>query len=179
MNRALMSAVLPLVASMGLAGEAVAADRDRAFFESVEGEWAGPGEIVAGKYKGTKFTCNFQGSTPDGKVGLSFDGGCRVGVFTQRMSASIERRGNGYKGTFLDGSQGKGLDVTYGNVDGNKVVMSLIRNQLKGAMLAKLSGADNMTVTISVKVEKQMVPVIGINLKRVDGGAVGSVARSD
>jgi len=179
MKRAFVSAVLPLVASMGLAGEAVANERDRAFFESVSGEWAGPGEIVAGKYKGTKFTCNFQGSTPDGKVGLTFDGGCRVGVFTQRMSASIERRGNGYKGTFLDGSQGKGLDVTYGNVDGNKVVMSLIRNQLKGAMLAKLAGENNMTVTISVKVEKQMVPVIGINLKRVDGSAVGSVARSD
>jgi hypothetical protein len=179
MKRAFVSAVLPLVASMALAGEAVAADRDRVFFESVSGEWSGPGEIVAGKYKGTKFTCNFQGTTPDGKVGLTFDGGCRVGVFTQRMSASIERRGNGYKGTFLDGSQGKGLDVTYGNVDGNKVVMSLIRNQLKGAMLAKLSGDDAMTVTISVKVEKQMVPVIGINLKRVDGSSVGSVARSD
>lgn len=179
MKRVLMSAVLPLVVSAALPEEAVANERDRAFFESVAGEWAGPGEIVAGKYKGTKFTCNFQGSTPAGKVGLTFDGGCRVGVFTQRMSASIEKRGNGYKGTFLDGSQGKGLDVTYGNVDGNKVVMSLIRNQLKGAMLAKLSGADNMSVTISVKVEKQMVPVIGINLKRVDGTSVGSVARSD
>jgi hypothetical protein len=179
MKRAIISAMLPLAASVALPGEAVASERDRAFFESVEGEWAGPGEIVAGKYKGTKFTCNFQGSTPDGKVGLTFDGGCRVGVFTQRMSASIEKRGNGYKGTFLDGSQGKGLDVTYGNVDGNKVVMSLIRNQLRGAMLAKLAGENDMTVTISVKVEKQMVPVIGINLKRVDGGAVGSVARSD
>jgi hypothetical protein len=179
MKRAIISAMLPLAASVALPGEAVANERDRAFFESVEGEWTGPGEIVAGKYKGTKFTCNFQGTTPDGKVGLTFDGGCRVGVFTQRMSASIERRGNGYKGTFLDGSQGKGLDVTYGNVDGNKVVMSLVRNQLKGAMLAKLAGENNMTVTISVKVEKQMVPVIGINLKRVDGSSVGSVARND
>jgi hypothetical protein len=179
MKRVLVSAVLPLVVSAVLPGEAVANERDRVFFESVAGDWTGPGEIVAGKYKGTKFTCNFQGSTPAGKVGLTLDGGCRVGVFTQRMSATIEKRGNGYKGTFLDGSQGKGLDVTYGNVDGNKVVMSLIRNQLKGAMLAKLSGADNMSVTISVKVEKEMVPVIGISLKRVDSASVGSVARSD
>jgi hypothetical protein len=180
MKRVLMSAVIPLMAvsaSVALPGASFASDKD--FFESVSGEWVGPGEIVAGKYKGTKFTCNFQGSTPSGKVGLSFDGGCRVGMFTQRMSASIEKRGNGYKGTFLDGSQGKGLDVTYGNVDGNRVVMSLIRNQLKGAMIAKVSGQDKMTVTISVKVEKQMVPVIGINLKRVDGTAVGSVARND
>ncbi len=38
-----------------------AATRDKAFFESVAGTWKGPGEIVAGKYKGTKFTCNLIG----------------------------------------------------------------------------------------------------------------------
>ncbi|MGD9915735.1 MAG: hypothetical protein AB7S80_16785 [Rhizobiaceae bacterium] len=183
MKRVFMSAVLPLMlaatANTGLAGVGNASEKDKKFFQGVSGEWRGPGEIVAGKYKGTKFTCTFQGSTPDGKIGLIFDGGCRVGVFTQKMSATIEKTGKGYRGSFLDGSQGKGLDVTYGNVDDNKVIMSLIRNQLKGVMLAKLKGEDDMNVTISVSVDKQMVPVIGISLRRVDGTAVGSVASRD
>ncbi len=38
-------------------------------------------------------------------------------------------------------------------------------------MIARLSSDDAMTVTVSVRVEKQMVPVIGMNLKRVDGAA--------
>jgi hypothetical protein len=33
-----------------------------------------------------------------------------------------------------------------------------------------------MTVTVSVLVDDQMVPVIGMNLKRVDKGSVGSIA---
>jgi hypothetical protein len=169
--------VLAVSAPFAVTDTAGANERDRKFFESVEGEWVGPGEIVAGKYKGTKFTCTFTGSTPAGTIGMSLDGGCRVGVFTQKMSAKIERSGGNYRGTFMDGAAGKGLDVTSGNVDGRKVVFSLNRKQLKGAMLARLAGDDKMTVTVSVKVDKQMVPVIGMNLKRVDASAVGSVAQ--
>ena len=108
---------------------------------------------------------------------MTLDGSCRVGLFTQRMSATVERRGNGYRGTFMDGASGKGLDVVSGNVNGSKVVFSLNRASLKGAMIAKLASEDNMTVTVSVRVAKQLVPVIGMNLKRVDGSSVGSVAQ--
>lgn len=180
MKRAILSAFLPLAAAsaaVGLAGTADASERDKKFFKQVEGEWVGPGEIVAGKYKGTKFTCTFTGSTPEMAVGMTLDGSCRVGVFTQKMSATVERQGNGYRGTFMDGAAGKGLDVVSGNVDGRKVVLALNRSALKGAMIARLSSDDAMTVTVSVRVEKQMVPVIGMNLKRVDGAAVGSVAQ--
>lgn len=172
----LRSACLPL-AAMLCAQPAVAADRDETFFRSVRGEWVGPGEIVAGKYKGTKFTCTLTGVTPNGKVGMTLDGSCRVGVFTQRMSASIERRGRGYRGTFLDGAAGQGLDIVGGSVTGSRVVMSLNRNELKGAMLANLKGRDAMNVTVSVRVDKQLVPVIGMNLKRVDSTAIGAVAQ--
>jgi hypothetical protein len=180
MKRAILSAFLPIVAATATAGISEAADgteRDKKFFQSVEGEWVGPGEIVAGKYKGTKFTCTFTGSTPEVKVGMTLDGACRVGMFTQKMNATVERKGKGYSGKFLDGAAGKGLDVVAGNVDGRKVVLSLNRNQLKGAMLARLPDENTMNVTVSVRVEKQMVPVIGISLKRVDGAAVGSVAQ--
>lgn len=181
MIRAVLSTFLPLAAAsvtFGAAGSAAANEMDKKFFHQIEGEWVGPGEIVAGKYKGTKFTCSFTGSTPEVKVGMTLAGSCRVGVFTQKMSATVERASNGYRGTFMDGAAGKGLDVISGNVDGRRVVLGLNRSSLNGAMIAKLANDDSMTVTVSVRVEKQMVPVIGMNLKRVDGAAVGSIASS-
>ena len=177
--RAVLTVVLPIAATAIAVstGAAQASEKDKRFFSQVEGEWSGPGEIVAGKYKGTKFICNFKGATPDGKVGMSLDGGCRVGLFTQRMSASVEHKGRqGYRGSFMDGAIGQGLDVIGGNVSGRKVVLSLNRNQLDGAMLASLPDKDTMHVTVSVKVDRQMVPVIGMNLKRVDQRTVGSVS---
>jgi hypothetical protein len=178
--RSLLSAMVPLVVgavTVGSVQDADASERERRFFSSVEGRWSGPGEIVAGKYKGTKFVCNFTGTTPDGKIGMSLDGGCRVGLFTQKMNAAIEKSGGrGYRGTFMDGAAGNGLDVTGGSVASNRVVFKLARNSLDGAMQARMADKDTMNVTVSVKVEDQMVPVIGISLKRLDGEAVGSVA---
>jgi hypothetical protein len=161
-----------------MAEKTFAAERDKKFFQSVEGEWVGPGEIVAGKYKGTKFTCNFTGSTPDGKIGMSLDGGCRVGVFTQQMSATIQHKGReGYKGSFMGGATGSGLDIIGGNVvDARKVVFTINRNQLRGVMQARIPDDNSMTVTIAVRVDQQLVPVIGMKLKRVDTVEVGSIA---
>lgn len=167
------SAVLSTQASTSFANE-----RDRKFFRKAEGEWTGPGEIIAGKYKGTKFVCNFTGSTPAKKVGMTLDGGCRVGVFNQKMSATVEYAGAGYRGTFLDGAAGKGMDIVSGNVvDGQKVVFGINRKQLKGAMIAKMGRDDSMVVTVSVKVADKMIPVIGMNLKRIDQTEVGSIAQ--
>lgn len=179
--RVFMSAIVPLFVGAVMAGsvqDADASERERRFFSSVEGRWSGPGEIVAGKYKGTKFICNFTGSTPDGTIGMALDGGCRVGLFTQKMSAAIEKAGGrGYRGTFMDGAAGKGLDVTGGSVTSNKVVFRLTRNSLNGAMQARMADNDTMNVTVSVKVEDQMVPVIGMSLKRLDARSVGAVTR--
>jgi len=162
----------------GVSAEATAADREKQFFQSVEGKWSGPGEIVAGKYKGTKFICNFTGAVPNGQTGMSLDGGCRVGVFTQKMSANISRVGKkGYRGTFMDGAAGKGLDVVGGTVTGDRVVFALNRKALNGAMQARLPDENTMKVTVSVKVEDQMIPVIGMNLKRLDNNSVGSIAQ--
>ena len=184
MKSAIVSCVLPFALAMSMAASlaesAVGGEHDKQFFRSIEGQWAGPGEIVAGKYKGTKFTCNFTGSTPDGKIGMSLDGGCRVGVFSQKMSAKIENTGReGYKGSFMGGSEGAGLDIISGNVvDARKVVFAINRKQLRGVMQARLPDDGSMVVTVSVRVEKQMIPVIGMSLKRLDATEVGSVARN-
>jgi hypothetical protein len=154
----------------------VAADGDQQFFQSVQGVWTGPGEIVAGKYKGTKFTCKLNGTTPSGKVGMTLDGSCRVGVFSQRMSATVERKGRAYRGTFLDGAGGEGLDIVSGNVDGKKVTFSISRNQLNGAMSARIPNKNSMNVSVSVRVDRQMVRVIAMDLKRVDEAPVAAVA---
>jgi uncharacterized protein (DUF2147 family) len=155
-----------------------AGSRDKAFFQSVAGSWRGPGEIVAGKYKGTKFTCNLTGQALDsGTTGVKLDGSCRVGVFQQPMSAEITQNGGSYNGKFLDGAAGKGLDITSGTVNDGTVVLGLNRQKLNGAMIARVTDNKSMNVTISVKVGEQMVPVIGVTLQRadVDQMAVGSI----
>ncbi len=164
---------LPLFLGLSQAFSAQAKD-DSSFFRSIEGKWSGPGEIVAGKYKGTKFTCTLDGTTPQDTLGITMDGTCRVGVFSQEMKAVILRTDGVYKGAFLDGAAGKGLDIVSGNVTGDRVTMSLNRKKLNGAMLARIADPDTMHVTISVRVNKDMVRVIGMSLKRTNAGEPAS-----
>jgi hypothetical protein len=169
-------AALALSPVADVAPAATAATRDKAFFESIAGSWKGPGEIVAGKYKGTKFTCNLVGSSATEGTGVKLDGSCRVGVFKQPMSAVITQAGSGYKGKFLDGAAGKGLDVVSGTVTQDTVVVGLNRSKLNGAMIARVRDDQTMNVTVSVKVEDRMIPVIGLTLTRqIDEMTVGSV----
>lgn len=164
-------AALTCAASPAFSGD------DKAFFEQVSGQWKGPGEIVAGKYKGTKFTCDLIGEPAEGAAaGIKLDGTCRVGVFKQPMSALITQKGKTYTGKFLDGADGKGLDIVSGNVAKDKVVVGINRKKLNGAMIARLQDQSTLNITISVKVEDAMVPVIGVRLSRqVDNMAVGSI----
>ncbi len=155
---------------------AAASSRDKVFFKGVSGNWKGPGQIVAGKYKGTKFVCNLAGTPPEAGIGITLEGTCRVGVFRQPMKAVITAAAGSYRGKFLDGAAGKGLDIVSGNVTGSKIVVGITRSKLNGAMIARLQGNNTMNVTISVKVQDQMVPVIGMTLNRqVDDIAVGSI----
>lgn len=151
------------------------AARDAKFLKKIEGSWRGPGEIVAGKYKGTKFTCDLDGSNPPKDLGMALKGNCRVGLFSQKMEASVQRKGGTYKGAFLDGALGEGLDVTAGNVTSDRVVLTLKRKELNGAMLARLANDNKLNVTVSVRVGEELVPVIGMSLNRIDKMAVGSV----
>ncbi|VVT22885.1 hypothetical protein [Rhizobium sp. EC-SD404] len=150
---------------------------DQAFFSNVAGVWNGPGEIVAGKYQGTKFNCSLMGNpVADAEAGIALDGSCRVGVFSQKMSAVIRKVSGDYEGSFLDGAAGEGLDITAGRIDGDRVLMAIERKQLEGAMVARMMDANTMNVTVSVKVGDSMVPVIGMTLARdLDNMAVGSV----
>jgi len=159
-----------------LPAAAWSADQDAAFFDKAEGSWTGPGEIIAGKYKGTKFICTLNGSASAVTAGMTLDGNCRVGVFNQKMKATVERAGNGYRGKFLDGAAGDGMDIVSGDVVGqDKAVFGIDRKKLNGAMIARLASQDTMVVTVSVKVEDKMIPVLGMNLKRIDGVQVGSI----
>ena len=171
------ASVAALLAATAFAAPAHAGSRDKAFFQQVTGSWQGRGEIVAGKYKGTKFSCDLTGDPAPAKgAGIHLDGFCRVGVFKQPMSALITKAGNGYAGKFLDGAAGKGLDITSGQVSGNKVVVGINRQKLNGAMIARLEDDNKMNITISVKVDSRMVPVIGLSLDRnLDDIAVGSI----
>ena len=176
-----MSRMLTAGLALAIAGSAFAtpafAGGDEAFFRQVVGQWSGPGEIVAGKYKGTKFVCNFAGSEHAKATGMALDGSCRVGLFSQPMHAEVIQVGRSYRGAFQNGANGKGLDVVSGNVEGNRMVVGLDRKQLKGAMVARLADRDTMAITVSVRVADDLVPVIGMNLKRT--GAVRQSALSE
>ncbi|MDA4848254.1 hypothetical protein [Hoeflea poritis] len=151
----------------GFATPSWAGQKDKIFFESVEGSWRGPGEIVAGKYKGTKFVCKFKGApSAEHAVGVAMDGHCRVGIFSQKMSAFIGGKRGKYSGRFQDGAKGDGLDIISGQINGNKIVVGLNRKKLDGAMVAHLEEPNVMNVTISVKVRERLIPVIGMTLSR-------------
>lgn len=156
-----------LLASAALAASFVTPSSagERAYFDAIEGQWKGAGKIVAGKYKDTRFTCNFKGSQPV-RVGMKIEGTCRVGLFSQRMSAVITKAKRGYTGQFLDGAKGKGLDVVSGKVNASKLVVGIKRKQLDGTMVASMKGRDRMHITISVKANARLVPVIGLTLNR-------------
>lgn len=161
-----LAAGFALLSSVFAAAPA-AADPEASFLQNVSGQWAGPGEIVAGKYKGTRFTCNLAGDPAvSPSVGIALGGSCRVGLFAQPMSATVTRRNGRFTGSFLDGSGGAGLDITSGVLQGDRMVFALDRKQLNGAMVARLDGEDTLAVTVSVRVGTELVPVIGMNLKR-------------
>ena len=154
----------------------VALSSDKNFFHNIQGQWSGPGEIVAGKYKGTKFVCTLGGKNTQTKVGMEVDGTCRVGVFSQPMSAMIIKAGGGYVGKFLDGETGNGMDVTGGRYTKGRLVADIKRKDLNGIMVANLSNPNALKVTVSVNHNGNMVPVIGMHLQRTtDNVVTGSV----
>ncbi len=168
------SLLIALLACLFCASVATASDK--VFFKGIQGKWSGPGEIVAGKFKGTKFVCTFGGATPDSKTSMDVDGSCRVGVFTQPMNAKITKTAGHYVGMFLDGAKGEGMDVVGGRYTQSRLVVNIKRKDLNGVMVANLSDPNQLRVTISVKHEGKLVPVIGMALTRQPGSVItGSV----
>ena len=138
---------------------------DYAYFKGVEGQWSGAGRIVAGPYKNTRFTCNLAGRTP-GRAGMKLSGTCRVGLFSQKIEATVDKRGRSYRGLFLDGEKGKGMDITSGRLRGKRLVLNIKRKQLRGTMVANLKGKNSLNITISVRVNGGLTPFIGLTLQR-------------
>lgn len=157
--------IFVLVLGLLLAVEAHASDRK--FFSGIEGTWSGPGEIVAGKYKGTKFVCTFKGDNLAREPGMNIDGSCRVGVFSQKMSAMVRRAAGRYKGKFLDGAAGEGMDVVGGRFSRSKLSVDIVRKDLRGVMTTSLSKDRKLNITISVHVGRKLIPVIGMTLKQI------------
>lgn len=165
MRKSLITCLAAGLLASSIPATALASEAE--FYRDIQGKWQGPGEIVAGKYKGTKFTCSFNGLSATPKTGLTIDGTCRVGVFTQPMKASVERGARGYLGKFLDGEAGEGMDVVGGRYSGSKLVVDIKRKDLRGVMVASLRNEGKLNITISVKVESKLIPVIGMTLDRV------------
>ena len=91
---------------------------------------------------------------------------------SSRCPLRFERDGNAYMGKFLDGAEGKGLDIISGSVNGNKVIVGINRKNLNGAMIARLKDKNTLNVTISVRVNDTLVPVIGMTPGSQDGSGL-------
>ena len=142
---------------------------DTEFFSGIRGTWSGPGQIVAGKYKGTKFICTFGGETEVANRGMDVDGSCRIGVFSQPMNAKIVKAAGNYIGEFLDGAKGDGMDVVGGRYTADRLVVDIKRENLNGILVANLSNPNVLNVTVSVKHKDRLIPVIGMTLQRKSG----------
>ena len=163
LTTSLKSAMILAVAMSTPIGAAVASDYS--YFKKVQGKWSGSGQIVAGPYKNTRFTCNLEGHTP-GRAGMKLAGSCRVGLFSQNIEATVTKSGRSYRGQFLDGAKGKGLDIVSGRLRGKKLVLGIKRNQLRGTMVANLKNQNSMNITIAVRVNGGLTPFIGLSLNR-------------
>ncbi|UXM94004.1 hypothetical protein N5853_07685 [Bartonella sp. HY329] len=173
--------LLPLFAAFICSSSAhgAAHDAEEVFFQKIEGQWAGAGEVVAGKYKGTKFTCVFSGAQEQTKVGMALDGSCRVGIFSQAVKARVVRIEKGYQGTFNNGAKADGMDITSGRIGKKHMVFGLVRENINGTMTAHLADNDTMNITLSVKVSEDMVPVVGVKLKRNGKNTVQNTAQNE
>jgi len=131
-----------------------------------EGDWSGTGKVIAGKYKGAKFNCALSGAAEDTIIGMTLEGRCRSGIFSQAMKARIVRGTQGYYGTFNDGARRNGLDITAGKVSKNHMILSLYHEKLNGVMTAHLKNTASLDITLAVQVQNALVPLIDMKLKR-------------
>ena len=95
------------------------------------------------------------GTSPK-RLGMTLSGTCRVGLFSQTIKATVVKRGRGYRGKFLDGAKGKGLDIVSGRLRGKKLVLSIKRKKLRGTMVANLRGRNKLNITILVRVNGKL-----------------------
>ena len=155
-----------LAGALATASVPFPAEASARYFKSVDGVWKGAGSVVAGKYKGTRFNCRLNGTEERGRE-LAIQGTCRIGLFTQRITARLARNGRSYSGTFLDGAKGDGMDITSGRVGGNKLTVAINSKGLTGAIVANLVAHNKLRVSVSVRVSSgRYVPVVGLDLTK-------------
>jgi len=163
---------------IGSIGSANAANQEKQFLQSIAGQWSGPGEIVAGKYKGTKFTCTLSGTSETAEIGMTLDGVCRLGIFSQPIRAKFARSANGYHGTFNNGSQAQGLDITSGQIRKDHMIFDLNRQQFNGNMTARLADRNLMNITLAIRIEKAVIPIIDMKLTRTGPPPISNLAKN-
>lgn len=148
-----------------------------AFLQSVRGVWSGKGQVVAGRYKGTKFSCNFTAPSSAALTDMQLNGACRTGIFSQPIKASISGKGDTFQGSFNEGAQANGLDIVAGRVEKNRLTLELNREKLKGHMTARLVNDNSLNIVLAVKIDDEIIPVIDMNLTRAEPAAVTVAAK--
>lgn len=135
------------------------------YFKSIEGTWEGNGEVIAGKYKDTKFKCTLNGKTPK-KIGMDIEGNCKIGIFNQKITAKITRHHDHYRGTFLGGAEKYGLDVVSGKLSNDIFIAALVRENINGSIIVNATHKNKMGIYIAVEVNERFYPIIELELDK-------------
>ena len=61
------------------------------------------------------------------------------------------------------------MDIVGGRYSASKLIVNIRRKDLNGVMVARHTDDDKLNVTISVRVDNRLVPVIGMMLDRRGG----------
>lgn len=156
---------------------ALAENADNSFFNDVAGRWQGPGKIIEGKLKGKRFKCTLNGLPAKApEEGFRLEGSCRAGLLSHKVTAAFLRDGEGYRGHFLDGAEGEGLDVTGGVIKDRTAIIDVEREKVKGAIVTNLMSDEHLNITVMIRGHTKFVPVIGLSLKRqTDNTTVGAI----
>ena len=157
--------IIGIIAANSSIARAESPEETKAYFKSIQGKWAGKGEVVNGKYKNTKFKCELTGKTPK-KLGMEIKGFCRIGLIYQTITATIIKNKGYYKGKFLGGAKGNGLDVVGGRLRNKRFTAALTRKKINGTIIIDATKKNKMDIILTVEFKGNLYPIVELAMQR-------------
>src|SRR3712207_205128 len=108
-----VTSLLFLAALCFQGASARAADDAGEFMARFSGEWLGTGQLLVGAENGLTFSCELDGAPSRTRLTFAMKGRCWMGALSAPVNATLRYNAetNRFYGTFMDGSQGNGLDI--------------------------------------------------------------------
>lgn len=168
------AAVLALLAGLVVGAPAPARADDAAdFMQRFSGEWLGTGQLLLGAENGLKFNCELKGDPSRTKLTFGMSGKCWMGVLSAPVYARLRYNAetNRFYGSFMDGSQGDGLDIV-GARAGEGFSLQLVRGSAQGRLTADALNGDQLKIMLFYRDAKTRneLPVVAMGFTRKGSG---------